>query len=169
MGGRRDRPWRLASLRSARVLDKKLPHHAPPGAERSSATCRAASSVRRGEPSLRIDSLMLQSQWRSAISAKGTGNKKQLAVVYDKNVRKRVVKPARPRGDQGAGAFLTPHSFEELARLQRVKPLENVNILAGGFPDGENFDEFLDDIYSHRESRPLATSDTKSPRQPAEK
>ncbi len=86
------------------------------------------------------------------MTAKGTGNKKQLAVVYDKNVRKRAAKRARPRGDRGAGAFLRPHSFEELARLQRVKPLENVNVLAGGFPDDENIDEFLDDIYSHRDS-----------------
>ena len=47
--------------------------------------------------------------------------------------------------------FLAPHSFEELARLQGVKPLENVNVLAGGFPEDENIDEFLDDIYQHRE------------------
>jgi hypothetical protein len=52
----------------------------------------------------------------------------------------------------GATAFLAPHSIEELARLQGVKPLEDVNVLAGGFPEDENIDEFLDDIYKHRET-----------------
>ncbi len=51
----------------------------------------------------------------------------------------------------GAAAFLAPHSFEELAQLQGVKPLESVSVLAGGFPENENLDEFLDDIYTHRE------------------
>lgn len=51
----------------------------------------------------------------------------------------------------GAAAFLAPHSLEELARLQGVKPLENAGDLAGGFPEDENIDEFLDDIYKHRE------------------
>jgi|SRR5579863_7404 len=51
----------------------------------------------------------------------------------------------------GAAAFLAPHSLEELAKLQGVKPLENINVLAGGFPDDENLDEFLDDVYKHRE------------------
>ncbi len=51
----------------------------------------------------------------------------------------------------GAAAFLAPHSFEELARLQGVKPLEDINVLSGGFPEDEDVDEFLDDIYKHRE------------------
>lgn len=52
----------------------------------------------------------------------------------------------------GAAAFLRPHSFEELAQLQGVQPLESVSVLAGGFPEDENLDEFLDDIYTHRET-----------------
>ncbi len=52
---------------------------------------------------------------------------------------------------EGAAGFLTPHSFEELAQLQGVKPLENINVLAGGIPDDEDLDEFLDDIYKRRE------------------
>jgi hypothetical protein len=52
----------------------------------------------------------------------------------------------------GAAAFLAPHSFEDLARLQGVKPLEDINVLAGGFPEDEDIDEFLDDIYKHRET-----------------
>jgi len=51
-----------------------------------------------------------------------------------------------------AAAFLAPHSFEDLARLQGVKPVEDINILAGGFPEDEDIDEFLNDIYKHRES-----------------
>jgi len=52
----------------------------------------------------------------------------------------------------GAAAFLRPHSFEELAQLQGVKPLESVSALAGGFPEDENLDEFLDDVYERRET-----------------
>ena len=52
----------------------------------------------------------------------------------------------------GAGAFLASHSFEDLARLQGVKPLEDINVLAGGFPEDEDINEFLDDIYKHRET-----------------
>jgi hypothetical protein len=51
---------------------------------------------------------------------------------------------------KGAAAFLAPHSFEDLAHLQGVKPLEDINILAGGFPQDEDIDEFLEDIYEHR-------------------
>ena len=51
-----------------------------------------------------------------------------------------------------AAAFWAPDSFEELARLQGVKPLEDVNVLAGGFPEVEDIDEFLRDIYEHRET-----------------
>lgn len=52
----------------------------------------------------------------------------------------------------GADRFWTPHSFQELARLQGVTPLLNVDVLAGGFPEGEDIDEFLKDIYEHRET-----------------
>jgi hypothetical protein len=52
----------------------------------------------------------------------------------------------------GAAAFLAPHSFEELARLQGVRPLEDIDVLAGGFPEDEDIDGFLDDIYTHRET-----------------
>jgi len=50
-----------------------------------------------------------------------------------------------------SAAFLAPHSFEDLARLQGVKPLEDINVLAGGFPEDEDNDEFLNDIYKRRE------------------
>jgi hypothetical protein len=59
--------------------------------------------------------------------------------------------PLEP-GVRAPDAFLTPPSFEELARLQGVKPLEDTNVLAGGFPEEEDIDEFLNDIYKHRET-----------------
>jgi hypothetical protein len=52
----------------------------------------------------------------------------------------------------GAAAFLAPHSFEDLARLQGVKPLKDINVLAGGFPEDEDIDDFLSDTYKHRET-----------------
>ncbi len=51
----------------------------------------------------------------------------------------------------GAAAFRAAHSFEELARLQGVKPLDDIDILAGGFPEDEDIDGFLNEIYEHRE------------------
>ena len=51
---------------------------------------------------------------------------------------------------KGTAAFLTSHSFEDLARLQGVQPLEDPNVLAGGFPEDEDINEFLSDIYKHR-------------------
>ena len=70
--------------------------------------------------------------------------------------RESKAEPRRPFEDVvkelDAAPFMAPHSLEELARLQGVKPLENVNALAGGFPEDENIDEFLDDIYKHRET-----------------
>jgi hypothetical protein len=52
----------------------------------------------------------------------------------------------------GTAAFWKPHPIDELARLQGIKPLEETCVLAGGFPECENIDDFLRDIYDHRES-----------------
>jgi len=51
-----------------------------------------------------------------------------------------------------SGAFWAPHSLEELARRQGVEPLQDITALLGGFPEGEDIDDFLDDIYKHREA-----------------
>ena len=48
----------------------------------------------------------------------------------------------------GAAAFMASHSFEDLARLQGVKPLEDVGVLAGGFPENEDIDAFLEEFIS---------------------
>ena len=50
----------------------------------------------------------------------------------------------------GAKDFTTGRSLEQLAEAQGVAPLDNPEVLAGGWPDGEDVDEFLEDIYSSR-------------------
>lgn len=50
----------------------------------------------------------------------------------------------------GARDFHTGRSLEQLAEAQGVPPLGNPKVLAGGWPDGEDVDEFLEDIYSSR-------------------
>ena len=52
---------------------------------------------------------------------------------------------------QGAGAFFTGRSIQELATMQEVKPLETVGTLAGGWPAEDGLDEVLQEIYRDRE------------------
>jgi len=51
---------------------------------------------------------------------------------------------------KGSALFWESRSFQELARLQDVRPLEDAAMLAGGFPEDEDIDKFLNDIYEHR-------------------
>jgi hypothetical protein len=50
----------------------------------------------------------------------------------------------------GEGNFFAESSISELAAKQKVKPLKDVSVLCGGFPDDENIDTFLEDIYNAR-------------------
>jgi hypothetical protein len=50
----------------------------------------------------------------------------------------------------GAKDFYSGRSLEQLAEAQGVAPLTNPKVLVGGWPEGENLDEFLEDIYSSR-------------------
>ncbi len=50
----------------------------------------------------------------------------------------------------GKEEFHRGHSLEELAQAQGITPLTNPRVLAGGFPDDEDIDSFLEDIYSSR-------------------
>ena len=50
----------------------------------------------------------------------------------------------------GAKDFYAGRSLEQLAETQGVAPLDNPKVLAGGFPDSDDVDEFLEDIYSSR-------------------
>ena len=61
------------------------------------------------------------------------------------------VKPPYPPNPDSA-EFWARSSFEELVRLQGIRPLEDPNALAGGFPQDEDIDEFLNDVYEHRGS-----------------
>jgi hypothetical protein len=47
--------------------------------------------------------------------------------------------------------FFAGMSIEQLARAQGVEPLQNPAVLAGGWPDDEDVDEALADIYARRE------------------
>jgi hypothetical protein len=50
----------------------------------------------------------------------------------------------------GAKDFHSGRSLQQLAEAQGVEPLTNPRVLVGGWPDGEDVDEFLEDIYSSR-------------------
>ncbi|MGA2571686.1 MAG: hypothetical protein ABSF23_14305 [Terracidiphilus sp.] len=50
----------------------------------------------------------------------------------------------------GAKDFHSGRLLEQLAEAQGVTPLIDPKILAGGWPEGEDVDEFLEDIYSSR-------------------
>jgi len=50
----------------------------------------------------------------------------------------------------GARDFHSGRSLEQLAEAQGVPPLDNPKVLAGGWPDDEDVDEFLGDVYSSR-------------------
>jgi hypothetical protein len=50
----------------------------------------------------------------------------------------------------GEGNFFANLSLSELATIQKVKPTKRVSMLSGGFPDDEDIDEFVEEIYSAR-------------------
>jgi hypothetical protein len=51
----------------------------------------------------------------------------------------------------GEGNFFASSSIEELAAAQKVEPLKRASALVGAFPEDEDIDAFLSDIYSSRE------------------
>jgi hypothetical protein len=50
----------------------------------------------------------------------------------------------------GGASFFESKSFEQLAAEQEVEPLRDPRALAGGWPEGEDLDEFLAEIYAER-------------------
>jgi len=50
----------------------------------------------------------------------------------------------------GAKEFHSGRSLQQLAEAQGVEPLTNPRALVGGWPEGEDVDEFVEDIYSSR-------------------
>lgn len=50
----------------------------------------------------------------------------------------------------GAGNFFAAYSLTELATVQGIKPIRDTSILVGGFPEDEDVDDFLTEIYGSR-------------------
>ena len=50
----------------------------------------------------------------------------------------------------GAREFHMGRSLQQLAEAQGIAPLNDPKLLVGGWPDGEDVDEFLEDIYLSR-------------------
>jgi hypothetical protein len=50
----------------------------------------------------------------------------------------------------GAKEFYSGRTLEQLAEAQGIAPLSNPRVLVGGWPEGEDLDVFLEDIYSSR-------------------
>jgi hypothetical protein len=51
----------------------------------------------------------------------------------------------------GNRSFFEPKTLTELAREQGVHPVKDISVFAGGFPEDEDIDEMLEEIYRLRE------------------
>jgi hypothetical protein len=51
----------------------------------------------------------------------------------------------------GDPSFLEGKSIQELAQSQDVGPVKDIRVFAGGFPEDEDIDEMLEEIYRWRE------------------
>jgi hypothetical protein len=51
----------------------------------------------------------------------------------------------------GDRSFFAGKSLQELAQSQGVGPVKDIRVFAGGFPEGEDLDELLEEIYRLRE------------------
>ena len=59
------------------------------------------------------------------------------------------VKPLDPL-TVNAGSFFKGWTFDQLVHMQAVEPLRDSKVLAGGWPDDEDVDDVLTDIYQRR-------------------
>jgi hypothetical protein len=48
-------------------------------------------------------------------------------------------------------SFFQPKTLQELATEQGVGPVKDISVFAGGFPEDENIDEVMEEIYRMRE------------------
>jgi hypothetical protein len=48
-------------------------------------------------------------------------------------------------------SFFEAKSLQQLAREQGVGPVKDISVFAGGFPEDEDIDEMLEEIYRLRE------------------
>jgi hypothetical protein len=51
----------------------------------------------------------------------------------------------------GDRSFFEGKSLQELAQSQGVGPVKDIAVFTGGFPEGEDLDELLEEIYRLRE------------------
>jgi hypothetical protein len=51
----------------------------------------------------------------------------------------------------GDRSFFQGKSLQELAQAQGVAPVKDISVFAGGFPEDEDIDELLEEIYRLRE------------------
>jgi hypothetical protein len=61
----------------------------------------------------------------------------------------KTVKPLDPLM-VNAGSFFTGWTLDQLVRMQAVEPLKDSKALAGGWPEDEDIDDVLQEIYEHR-------------------
>ncbi|MGH9792165.1 MAG: hypothetical protein ACRD5W_13225 [Candidatus Acidiferrales bacterium] len=52
----------------------------------------------------------------------------------------------------GRHDFISSLTVEELAKAQGVKPLTDPSILAGVWPEDDDIDQFLEDLYRSRQN-----------------
>jgi hypothetical protein len=58
---------------------------------------------------------------------------------------------ARPCSPAPRSKFFQPKTLQELAKEQGVRPVKDISVFAGGFPEDEGIDEILEEIYRLRE------------------
>jgi len=51
----------------------------------------------------------------------------------------------------GGRSFFEAKTLQELAQAQGVGPVKDISVFAGGFPEDEDIDELLEEIYRLRE------------------
>jgi hypothetical protein len=62
----------------------------------------------------------------------------------------KTVQPLNPL-DVNAGSFFTGWTFDQLVQMQSIDPLRDPKALSGGWPEDEEVDEVLNEIYQRRQ------------------
>jgi hypothetical protein len=94
------------------------------------------------------DASVVQSLLREPVRVTGEGTfqpyTQRLESLHIKTIER------LPSLSLGDGNFYAESSLADLAASQKIKPLKNVSELSGGFPNDENIDTFLEEIYKAR-------------------
>jgi hypothetical protein len=85
---------------------------------------------------------------RTTVRAKGEGTLKPYTDRID-SIRIEEI-DSLPSLYLGEENFRSNLPLDELAGMQKVQPLKNLAVLAGGIPDDENVDELVSEVYSAR-------------------